>query len=270
VDNVLAIPYKDTFFESKWQRLAKDGQHWHYLYAKPGLYDWAVEVDVKSAYWSAFMTGRSTLLGNGGEWIDDGGLLEQFGILMDTLPKWLRVSMLGQLSSWRSSYFVASPSRADFFGLEQKFRYGIKHGALFNATHRAILLVYKFMQRLHHVLGDKVLRIHTDGIIIDCSDGMEWEQLLIDEFDRLGFEFSIKGFGHCWITDVNSVVLGSQIRGCKRFIVDDMRNAGAKIDRFRAPPSDHQWFSTIPASETADIGMEPIAVETQTTLPLGI
>jgi hypothetical protein len=270
VDDVLRIPYKETYFEERWQALARGGQHWHYLYAKPGLYNWGVEIDVKSAYWASFMSGKSCLLGNGGKWIEDDGILEQFGIIMDTCPKWLRVSMLGQLSSWRSSFFVADPSKADFYGLEQRYRYNIKHGALFNATHRAIARVYKFMQRLHEILGDKTLRIHTDGIIIDCSNGMGWENELLDEFDKWGFDYSIKGFGHCWITDVNSVVLGQQVRGCKRYIADDMRNAGAKIDKFRAPPSPHRWFDELPAGVVADIDMEPISVVTQTSPPLGI
>lgn len=270
VDNILEIPYKGTVPEQRWERLARGGQHWHYLYAKPGLYDWGVEIDIKSAYWASFMSGGSCLLGDGGTWLPDDGLLEQFGALMDNCPKWLRVSMLGQLSSWRSAYFVADPAKADYHGLEQRYRYGIKHGALFNSTHRAIARVYKFMQRIHEMLGDNVLRIHTDGIIVDCSAGMDWEHMLLDEFAKWGFDYSIKGFGNCWVTDVNSVVLGKDVRGCKRYIAEDMRDAGAKIDKFRAPPSSHDWFLADPAGVSDEVGVEPVAVATQTTLPLGI
>lgn len=267
-DDILAIPYQDTFYSPRWQKLAQGGQHWHYLYANPGLYDYAIELDVKSAYWASFMTGKSTLMRGDGSWIDDGGKLGEFGILMNTLPKWLRVSMLGQFASWKSDFYLPDKTTEGGWGITLKTRRVVKTGALFNATHRAICRVWKFMQRLHQILGDDCLRIHTDGVIINCSNGMDWEQAVEDEFTKWGFGYTVKGFGHCWIHDVNSVVLGQKIAGSKRYIRDEMVRQGVKVDLRRVPPASHRWFDELPSSVETDVCMDPVAVETQTSLPL--
>jgi hypothetical protein len=269
-NEVIAIPYQETDFSSKWSRLAQAGTHWHYLYAKPGLYDYAVELDVKSAYWASFMTGKSTLLRGDGTWIDDGGRLEDFGVLMSTLPKWLRVSMLGQLASWKSEFYVRPQVPVTGWELEHKTFRQIKTGALFNATHRAIARVWKFMQALHSLLGDDCLRIHTDGVIINCSNGMDWEVPVEDLFRKWGFDYTVKGFGHCWIHDVNSVVLGQKIAGSKRYIRDEMVAQGVRINLAKLPPKDHRWFSTEPSAIGADIDMHPVSVVAQAALPFGV
>lgn len=269
-NDVIQVPYQGTDYSSKWHRLAKGGSHWHYLYARPGLYDYAIELDIKSAYWASFMSGKSTLMRGDGSWIDDGGKLQDFGVLMDTLPKWLRVSMLGQFASWQSKYFIKPPNSQTGWELEEKTFCQVKTGALFNATHRAIARVWKFMQAIHQLLGDDCLRIHTDGVIIDCSKSMDWEQGVEDLFTRWGFEYSVKGFGHCWIHDVNSVVLGQKIAGSKRYIRDEMVAQGVKVDLGRVPPKSHRWFSTEPSTILSDVDMEPVPIVTQSALPFGV
>lgn len=269
-DDILELPYQKTDYSNKWLRLARGGTHWHYLYAKPGLYDYAIEIDVKSAYWASFMTGKSTLLRGDGTWLDDGGKLQDFGTLMATLPKWIRVAMLGQFSSWRSQYYVKPKIVETGWELEHKTFCQVKTGALFNATHRAIARVWKFMQAVHNLLGDDCLRIHTDGVIINCSHNMDFEQPLEDLFKLWGFDYTVKGFGHCWIHDANSVVLGQKIAGSKRYIRDEMVAQGVKVDLGRQPPKDHRWFSTEPSTIGADVDMEPVPVITQTALPFGV
>jgi hypothetical protein len=269
-DDIIGVPYKGTDWSQKWFRLAKGGNHWHYLYAKPGLYDYAIEIDVKSAYWSSFMSGKSTLLRGDGTWIDDGGALADFGTLMDTLPKWLRVSMMGGFASWRKEYYMKPKNPQNGWELEHKTSTYIKTGALFNSTHRAIAKVWKFMQALHNLLGDDCLRIHTDGVIINCSHNMDFEVPMEELFKKWGFDYTVKGFGHCWIHDVNSVVLGQKIAGSKRYIRDEMVSQGIKVNLGKLPPRDHRWFSTEPSSEGSNIDMDPVSVITQTSFPFGI
>jgi hypothetical protein len=269
-DEVLSIPYKDTHADPRFKAIARSGQHWHYLYAKPGIYHWGVEIDVKSAYWASFCHGKSCLLGWGNTWIDDEGRLSEFQALMESLPKSLRVTALGRFGAWKNDFYVPVRGTDNPWEIEKKTREHCKHGALFNATHRAIVRVWKFMKEIHQALGENVLRIHTDGIILDCSNGMDWENELERLFALRGFEYSIKGFGHCWIGDVNSVVLGKKIAGSPRIIRDEMKEAGVKINLYRQPPKEHRWFSTDPTGIPLDIGMEPVPIETQTTLPLGL
>ncbi len=269
-NEIMGLPYEGTDYSSKWLKLAKGGSHWHYLHASPGLYDYAVELDIKSAYWASFMTGKSTLLRGDGTWLDDGGKLQDFGVLMDTLPKWLRVSMLGQFSSWKKEFYVRPKVIETGWELEHKTFHQVKTGALFNATHRAIARVWKFMQAAHNLLGDDCLRIHTDGIIVNCSNGMDWEVTLEDLFKKWGFDYSVKGFGHCWIHDCNSVVLGKKIAGSKRYIRDEMISQGIKVNLGKLPPKEHRWFSTEPSSVGTDVDMEPVPVISQTALPFGV
>lgn len=268
VEDILKIPYKNIEPDPKFAALARKGNHWHYLHANPGLYSYAVELDVKSAYWSSLMTGKSSLLSPGRLWEDDGGLLEELDSIIGLFPKSVRLAALGGWASWRNSFWVPDRNSSEDWKIIMKSRENIKYGGLFNSSHRAILRTWKFMEAIHKLLGDRVLRIHTDGVVIDCSDGMDWEDSVEELFRLWRYDYSVKGFGHCWIHDVNSGVLGTKIVGGKRFIIEEAKKAGIKLYPRRQPPIDHRWFLTSPATESTEVSVNPVTVETQTSLPL--
>lgn len=269
-DGLIGIPWKGTYFSPQWAKRARSGAHWHYLYAKEGVYDYCVEIDVKSAYWRSFLTGQSCLLGQGDIWLDDGGAMENLRVLMDTLPKWVRLSLLGSWASHEQKFYVQNPDGSTPYDAKLKVRKHIEHGALFNATHRAIARTWLFMKRLHEIVGEDTVRIHTDGIVCNAVNGMDWEQELEDEFKKWGLDYSIKGHGHAWIMDVNSGVLGCKIMGERRYLREEAIKRGIKIDRRRAAPFSHDWFTPLPSSEPTEVSMEPVAIEAQTSLPLSL
>jgi hypothetical protein len=266
-NNIARVPYEDTYFNHNLLKLARGGKHWHYLYARPGLYDYGVEIDLKSAYWASFCSGKTSLLAQDYRWLDDSDALENLRILMKSLPKWLRVSLLGCWSAHRHQFYVRDKSSSEPYAMVLKSRSEVKYGALFSASHRAILRVYQCMKEIHSFLGDDCLRIHTDGVIINCSNGMDFEAGLEDIIRRWGFEYTVKGFGHCWVSDVNSHVLGKKIAGSKRAIRDELLDNEIKLEYNREPPCSHRWFDELPATERADIDMHPVPIVSQTTIP---
>lgn len=271
VTNTLCqIPHKGTEMGWKWKRLARGGKHWHYLYHQPGLYDWAVELDVKSAYWASFLTGESTLLGPDDRWIDDGGAFEHLKAIMDIAPKTFRVAWLGSVASWRSSWYTRALDPKGRWTLERKERETWKFGALGSAAHRAIARTWGFMSEVHKLLREDTLRIHTDGVIVNCTNGMDWEEPLDKLFKAWGLDYSIKGFGHCWIQNSNSCVLGKKVAGIPKQIAEDAKRAGVQVIYDKKPPHEHRFWSAYPAGIDPDVEVDPVPIETQTALPLSI
>lgn len=268
VDDILALNYKDTYFCQKWRGLAINGSHWHYQYVKPGTYEYAMEVDLKSAYWAAFASQPTCLLNQHKAFIDDNGALESLNNIIKTLPKSFRLALLGTFSSWRQSYFTRKPNDKGGKELIFKRRNNIKYGGLFNATHRAILKVYKVMEVLHKICGDDVIRIHTDGILLDCTNGMKWEAQLEDFIHKQGFDYTIKSNGSAWIDNINCGIVGNKCIGSKQIVADKMRTSGATLKRNPEAPDLGRFAAGLPPSPCPQIRMNPATIYTQTALPL--
>lgn len=271
LDDVMTVPYENTFFDIKWRGLALKGNHWHYLHCIPGKYEYCIEIDLVSAYWTAFTSQPSMLLGQHKTWIDDGGALESFKVLMLGLPKPFRLAFLGSLASWRHSFWTKDKKDPTGASLVLKQRTEIKYGAAFNATHRAILKVWKMMEAIHRLTGSDCVRIHTDGIILDCTNGMKWEAELEDFILGQGFDYSVKASGDTWLMDVNSGIIGRKIMGAHCMVADAARASGIKIN-LNAPAPEMSRFSPLelPTPEGTEVGVNPTRVDAQTSLNFGV
>lgn len=271
LDDVMTVPYKDTYFDVKWRGLALKGDHWHYLHCIPGKYEYCIEVDLKSAYWAAFTSQPTMLLGQHKTWIDDGGALASFDTLMQDLPKAFRLAFLGSLASWRHSYWTKDKKDPSGDTLILKQQTQIKYGAAFNATHRAILKVWKMMEAIHKITGNDCVRIHTDGVILNCMNGMPWESQLEDFILGQGFDYSIKASGDTWLMDVNSGIIGRKIMGAHCMVADAARSQGVKINlKAEAPKMERFCLDELPTGELSEVNMNPGGVATQTTLNFGV
>lgn len=268
VDNIVSLPYKETYFEAKWRGLAEKGCHWHYLHCKPGTYEYCIEIDLVSAYWTALMSQPSILLGAGGKFLDDGGCLEQLNSMVGLLPKAFRLALVGSMASWRQTYFVRDKTDPKMNQITTKTRHEIKYGAAFNAVHRAILKVWKVMEICHKIVGEDCVRIHTDGITVNCMNGMPWEQQLEDFILSQGFSYTIKAQGNTWINDVNSAIVGRKVIGVPSIVAKEAKERGIKI-RLDAPVPQSLFLKEedLPTTPSAQVDMVPARVYTQTSLP---
>lgn len=267
VNDILQLPYQGTYFGLKWRSLAIGGTHWHYQHVRPGKYEYAMEIDLRSAYFASLVSQESLLLNQHGQWLDDNGALENLKTLMPLLPKPFRLALLGQIASWRNYYYTVDKTNPDASSLILKCRKQIKFGAAFNAVHRAILHVYKTMERCHLIIGDDCVRVHTDGMIVDCCNGMKWESELDDFLRAQGFEYSIKGQGSTWLYGLNCGIIGRKVMGVRTEVAGLAREAGVKIDLNATIPRPSIFLpEELPAGVGSQIDVNPAAVYSQTAL----
>lgn len=232
VKEILSIPYQGSYWGKRYRELAKAGFHWHYLYCKPGSYDVAMEIDLKSAYATAITHGESFLLSEKFGYQKDNGALERFKKDMPHLPKWFRLILIGILSQHEIKYFIKD-KESENGDLKLITNQQISYGAAFNATHKAILRVYRTMKTLHDYFGEDAIRIHTDGIAINCTvesfDKME--SIALDYLDQLGFPWTIKAIGQCWLHDIGVGFIGKKFMGNRYELRNKMRENNIKIKK---------------------------------------
>lgn len=271
LNDIIALPYKKTFFGLKWRQLAIGGAHWHYQHVTPGKYEYAMEIDLRSAYFASLSTQPSLLLSQHGDWMDDCGALESLKVLVPHLPKSFRLALLGQMASWKNYYYVVDKASDNPSELILKTRKQIKFGAAFNAVHSAILRVYKTMKKCHEIVGSDCIRIHTDGMIVDCCNGMPWENELDDFLKSMQFDYSIKGQGNTWIYGLNCGIIGRKVMGVKTEVAAIARANEVRINlNAEAPRMSIFAGSAVPAPITSEVGVNSVAIPTQAALDLGI
>lgn len=259
MNEILEGRHKNTTFDVNWYRMARRGAHWHYIYSKPGVYDYVFELDLKSAYWTSFINGNSAFITGAHKWLDDGGMLDSLSGFMEGKPKAFRLAMLGTFASWNQKFYTRNKKNPASKIPVLNTRNHVEYGALFNATHRAIHRVYKFMEYCHHLVGDSVVRCHTDSLTVDCSDGMPWEKPLFDAAQRAGFRFEIKGHGQGLIIDDCHAIIGRKIIGAHCQVSEFAKKNGIKINLNAKPPRQMDLFplskdlSEVPASVAMDV-----------------
>lgn len=236
IDNYLRLPYHRTYFSKDYQKLARDGYHWHYLYARPGKYQYAFEWDLKSAYATAWSQRPSMLYHPSYGWLEDGGAAQRLGQDLPYLPKWFRLALLGVVASHKMDFYTKDKGSMTF-KLKRKTQPKISYGAAFNAAHIAIWKVWHVMRQAHEILGSHVKRVHTDGMVVsfDCMpEGLDYE--VVELVEKYGFTFSIKASGPAYIKDVTSGIVGEKTFGNKKEIV---RAAYADGHDFNLCPVSH-------------------------------
>ena len=229
LEELLQLPYKQTFWSKSYRALAKKGSHWHYLYCQERQYFNAVEIDIKGAYLSSLFTFPSLLYHPYLGYLQDNNALANLKILYPDMPKWFRLQILGCLSSWRVFYLTRDKSRLESKELITKQRHFIKYGAAFNCAHRAILRNYKVMKKLHEIASKYVRRIHTDSLLLDSAIPKEEKQLIFAYLRERKLDFSIKGYGRCYFWDVNTGFIGNKFVGASIEVTTLMRQDKLKM-----------------------------------------
>lgn len=236
IDSVLNLPYENTFWQKKYRQLATNGNHWHYTFIEPGHRYFGIEVDLKSAYFTSLIAGKSLLFQDGRGYIDDNNSLEALVELVPSLPKWFRLQLLGVMSSWR--FYFLSRDKVDKGSKELKLKRQCKitYNAAFNATHRAILRNYKIMQKVHQIGGEHIKRMHTDSFFLDTSCPESIENEIWAYLEQKKVKVDIKAAGLAWFYDLNTGFVGNKFVGSKIDVVEKMREFEIKMRRQNLVP----------------------------------
>lgn len=231
VDEVLVLPYHDTYWHPTYRALAKSGKHWHYSHCDSRQNFWGIEVDIKSAYISSLFAQNSLLYKEGKGYISDNGALDNLKLLTPNLPKWFRLQLLGLLSSWRFTFLARDKSDSNSNELKLKYYYKVSYNAAFNAVHRAILRNYKIMQKIHQIGGQYIRRMHTDSFFLDVDCPEEIENKIWQYIEEKQLKWDIKGCGRCFFFDLNTGFIGNKFVGAPIDVASHMREENIKIDR---------------------------------------
>jgi len=231
IDDLLQLPYQQTYWSKSYRNLAKKGAHWHYTTCDCKQYFWGVEIDIKSAYFSSLLKCKSLLYSPSIGYMADNNALENLKILYKDFPKWFRLQLLGCISSWRVFYQTRDKKSLENRELVVKTRQHIKYGAAFNVAHRAILRNYKIMQKIHEIGGKHIRRMHTDSFLLDIDIPDSIEFAIFDYLAEKGLQYSIKGYGYCYFWDLNTGFIGNKIVGAKSGVIDLMKQNNIKMKR---------------------------------------
>lgn len=250
VEEVLVLPYQNSYWHPKYRGIAKSGKHWHYSYCDSRQNFLGIEVDIKSAYISSLFSQYSLLYKEGIGYIDDNGALENLKLLTPDLPKWFRLQLLGLLSSWRFTFLARDKSNSNGSELKLKHYYKISYNAAFNAVHRAILRNYKIMQKIHQIGGQYIRRMHTDSFFLDIDCPREIEDSIWKYIEERNLKWDIKGCGRCYFFDLNTGFIGNKFVGAPIDVAGMMREEKIKIDRKSLVPQVLDRFGNVIETST--------------------
>ena len=254
IDELLQLPYKETFWSKNYRNLAKNGSHWHYSKCDCKQYFWGVEIDIKSAYFSSLLTFKSLLYQPSIGYISDNNAIDNLKSLYPFLPKWFRLQLLGCIASWRVYYLCRDKKNPTRQELLIKTRFFIKYNAAFNAVHRAILRNYKIMQRINEIGGKHIRRMHTDSFLLDVDIPDVVEKAIFDYLLEKQLTYSVKGYGYCFFWDLNTGFIGNKLVGAKPDIVQNMRSDNVKMKRKESNDKALQGLEYFISNDASDIG----------------
>lgn len=210
---VCKLEPKGTEPDRKIIQLAKDGFHWHYTHVIPGYHPYLLEFDLCSAYATSLASQESFFFNQFAAVPSDGGSLANFRALMPSLPKWLRMIILGTIASHRMTFGVMPNRASGDFKIIWKTIHKIDYGAAFNQVHRAILRVYRVMRRIHEIGDIHIKRMHTDSFALSGDCPTQVESDIFDYLANQGFEVACKAQGTSHFLDLNSGIIGRKFIG---------------------------------------------------------
>lgn len=228
INDVLELPYKDTFWSKRYRTLARQGNHWHYTHVIPWQQHLGVEFDIKSAYMSSFLQFPTLLYKEGVGYLPDNNAMEGLRVIIPTVPKWFRLQLLGCLASWRFGFLTKDKKSLDSSELIYKSIQKITFNAAFNTAHRAILRTFKVMEKIHKIGGQHIKRIHTDSFFLSWECPEEIENEIWSFLESKGLEVSVKGSGEAFFFDLNTGFIGKKFVGSALDVASLMRENGVK------------------------------------------
>ena len=237
INEVLKLPYKETYWQKKYRQLAIQGNHWHYYHVIPNETFYGVEFDLKSAYISSLLTMPTLLYEDGRGYIQDNEAMEFLRELTPYLPKWFRLQLLGCVASWKFSFLCRDKNNPENPELIRKEIRKIGYNAAFNCVHRAILRNYKIMQKVHQIGGKHIKRMHTDSFFLSCECPSSTEENIFEYLSEKGVSVDIKALGRAHFFDLNSGFVGRKFIGAKPEITELMKTNKLKMQRELFPKS---------------------------------
>lgn len=109
MDELAQVQKSDRVYRFNYELLG-DAVQWHYLYLAPDPMNYVVELDIKSAYFTAFLSQPTMLLNDPGVprklcFIGDGGAMNKLREINPELPNWFRFRMLEIIGSHELEYY---------------------------------------------------------------------------------------------------------------------------------------------------------------------
>ncbi|MBG1268096.1 hypothetical protein [Nostoc sp. WHI] len=191
--------------------LLGDTSHWHFLYLAAQPQGYAIELDIESAHFTAFLRQPTMFLHDPKTrakpyFISDGGAMGRLRDITPQLPKWFRFRMLEIIGSHEIEYYQFDPVA----GLSEKKvdPHVINYGMAFNAVHKAIYTVYQTMAEVANLVRDDLLRSHTDSFILKATMSRTAETQMLTTLAERGFEVFCKGIGYAHYWDIDKGILG--------------------------------------------------------------
>lgn len=229
--DIVGLHPKGTFYGRTYRKLSNDGFHWHYQHVEPGYHPYLVEFDLRSAYMTSLMAGRTFFYHEVYGWQDDGGALECMREIYPTMPKWLRLTMLGIIASHRTTFYKIEEVGKGQIEMKPTTINKIEWGAAFNAVHGAILRTWRTMEKIHQIGGKHVKRMHTDSFAVSPELDYKAEGEIFELLSSKGFDVSIKASGSALFINLNEGVIGRKLIGSKHELEETMKLRNLKIKR---------------------------------------
>lgn len=194
-------------------QLARNGFHWHYTHVETGYHPYLLEFDLCQAYATSLAQFGSFCFSMSQPTINDCGSLENLRNLLPSLPKWIRLVMVGVIASHRMTFATMPNRKSGDVSLKFTTIREVKYGQAFNQVHRAILRLYRVCKRLHSIGGIHIKRMHTDSfaLSVDCPNAVE--QNIFEYLDEQGFSYTCKAQGTAHFLDLNSGIVGRKFIG---------------------------------------------------------
>ncbi|MBD2730934.1 hypothetical protein H6G96_32605 [Nostoc sp. FACHB-892] len=228
------------YWGDKYLKMAQDGSHWHYIYYQPISEPvYAIELDLKSAYFTSLLSFDSLFYHQDKGFRPDGGALERFRQLAPILSQYkdFRLQLLGILAQYEKRFEKFDEN----LQLVRKTQPDIAWGSAFNATHKAIKNVFDSMQHCHQMLGKYLLRSHTDCLLIRADTPEEVENRVVSYLNRKSFTLACKKqkgkhkFGLSKFWDINTGIIGRHPVGGKITVEEFLERDGISVELFRQP-----------------------------------
>jgi len=181
--------------KEKYLSMARDGSHWHFEYVWVGEPVYAIELDLKAAYFTSLTNFESIFLHERMGFRPDGealNRLRQFAPVLSESDanKKFRLQLVGIMAQHEKRYekidkqtnMIVKAAHEDYE----------EWGSGFNTAHQAIKNVHTVMTHCSQMLGKYLIRSHTDCLLIrtDCPE--EVEKRVVDYVNQKGFTLSCK------------------------------------------------------------------------------
>lgn len=223
IREILQLKYKETHWHPQFRGVAQDGFHWHYLHWMPGDHGYCFEWDIKAAYLTSILQGKSLFYDGYKGYLDDGGALEALRGSLDLLPKQFRLILIGILAAHQYRYWIKSSKDCSDEVPVRIEKNWIEYNAAFNAVHGGIYRLWLLMRKLHQIGGDYIVRCHTDSILIKEDIPPDRLERIAELICSKGHEITIKGEGRTVLFDLDCGFIGNKPLGGMQLLIDRMR-----------------------------------------------